>query len=255
MAPTHSSPPDPVVVAFRALFTAGTDHWFDADNVLETSGATESWLDQATPGSTLTQATALNRAAAPAADAAFGGAKSVAFNGTSNDYISNLPASDWDFLHGANGKAATAVSVYYLPTPVGNKVIWSTFSASGTGGAWHFPDLRYLSVRQSDNSAPAANGGAGALDVGTFSRCKFDISDSSDMRVFQKSTQVASADLTAAVYNTAPAQTLRVGNLQNAALNWFSGRLRALYFFQRALSAPDIATLHAYIQQTTGIVP
>ncbi len=240
---------------FRALFTPGVDSWFDADNVNVSSGNTVSWIDVMDSTHLLQQASSSSQADAPAADASFGGSKTVLFNGTLDEYTSNRPASSWAFLHGASGSASTVVSVYYLPTTPGNQVIWSTFSSSGTGSAWHYASLGYLGVVQSNNSTIEANAGAGAFNTPTFSRCCFDILDSFDLRVFQKGTLVSTANLSTSVYNTSPNQTLRVGNLFNGASNRFPGRLRAIYFFRRALTAPEVSILHSYIQQTTGISP
>ncbi|MBN2447660.1 MAG: hypothetical protein JXO22_13080 [Phycisphaerae bacterium] len=236
--------------AFSALFTA-SDAWFDADNVTTSGGNTTAWVDRVDGSRTLAQGTGGLQAAVPAAHADFGGKNCVTFTG-GQVYQSNQAAAFWNFLHASAG---TAVIVLTPTVASGTQVVFETDAGGVNGISFFFagaPAFQQVIFRGGVGGAAPINI---AASVGTPSSVEQYCADaSSPQRSVKRNGQAAvTAAIAGGTAGTA-GQSLCLG-ARPAGSNALQARVRAAYFFARALSAGELGTVRAYVQADTGIAP
>lgn len=233
---------------FEALWTPGSAI-FDADNL---SGS--DWVDYVNSS----RALALNTGtlAAPSANAALGGANTVAFTGTQR-LVSNQAASFWAMLHGAH----TSFTVW-VPTVTTVGYLWGTGGAAGLVGgsqrggalaAQESTDQHYWRVANATvNQINVTPVSAYNVGTGVWTETQYGGAGSAAYVLRLKGASIASGNAAGTHSSADPTATLSVGT---DGAGGFAGSfaLRALYFFDYVLSAAQRAVVLAQITADTGL--
>jgi hypothetical protein len=193
--------------------------------------------------------------AAPASDALFGGAQSIAFTGT-QWLDSNLAASAWKFLHDGTGcevflvVARTGVGVGTAPRIVTN------IGASGPGfyitqAQTPVTNATVNNYNGSAFSYQLTDTGALPLNAATYVNCFHQENAPIEAQAFWKETAIASAS-TSNAPSSSNGQTLRLGGGIDQAWN-FEGKFAELLIFPRVLHEYERQIVREYIAARYGI--
>lgn len=233
-----------IAAQFAALYASG-DSWFDADKM---SGS--DLVDYRDPTHLL--ALGAGSLSAPAADALFGGAKSLIYTGTQSSVSTRAP-STWKYLHTGAGStvffvwAPTAVTATSVPW--GDNVGVSNGAVTSTTSGVH-------SYAITGNAGVVANGaGVSPVVVNTAYayEYRFATANTPNWEMLRSGVSQVSGANSFTPSTADPTGTLTIGSGIGGTL-FCSMRFRAIYLFQRLLSTPDRATVRAFITAQTGLV-
>lgn len=185
---------------------------------------------------------------APAADAAFGGAKSLIYTGSQRS-VSNRASSAWKSE--SDGTGGTRI-VIWAPIAVSITQVFVATAAPGGTGAWLAAAATAPATAVLSGGSIVVNAFPQALlvaGVGVVATTRYTAS-AWDFRV--AGAVIASGGATAPSAS-APDVSLTVGS-DGAGTNPAQMRFRACYDFRRVLTAPELAIAAAYVLQTTGLV-
>ncbi len=246
---------------FASLFLVG-DSWFDASNytVDGVSGKVASFVDRNDATHSLVQATSGNQVAIPTSNASFNNAPTASFVLSSvNYYVSNRALTAWRFLH--NGAGCTVVWVGAKKAAVGNQALYGSINQSVSGGNGPGVEVYTFDTSSNVRSYTGTNGGAVfnglvtgglALSTPTYLVTTY---GSPNFAVYAKSTSAASGTQSISPVATNPSSVLTLGAASSVGQLPSTQDWRALYVFARVLNSTQLATVGAYIQLQTSIIP
>lgn len=238
--------------------TQGCVLWLRADLGVTLNGSTVSaWANQGTLGGSFTQGTAASQPTFSAA----GGPNSraaLAFDG--GDYLaSDLAASNWAFLHGAN---STTFVVWRTTSANPNTyfgVMSTCSSGAGQRGFALFYDDRSGLSRNDCLVYSANNGTANIVGLLTSSNAYpaatwnalevvYSYNDAgNDLTLLRSGTSTATAESTAAPSASAPQGTLEIGRLVTDTGSHLIGSITEVIAFNRTLNAGERSRLRRYL--------
>lgn len=220
---------------------------FTADRYLSDSstGKTAAFVDWCDPTHVLAQSTGARQAAIPAAHADYGGSLCASFAG-GQFYVSSRAAAKWDFVH--NGASC---ETFFVLTPLdaaATAVLYATRTGASGAQVYTAGGSYTYFVQASSGGIAATPFGTATNGVPTFTAVRH---AEPPYEVRLKGTVGASGN--ASPSNEASDSPLQLGGLSNAT---FMSTMRwALIGFFPALTTNQRATVHAWIQQRTGIAP
>lgn len=222
--------------------------WFRADSFTESGGKVTAFIDKMNAANSLSQATPAKQVNSPTADAAMANASTATFNGAVDtfSYLSNLPASSWTFMH--NGLGADTFCAYVPVTPSGSSVaVWSTYSVSATGPGARFTTTTGNTFGLNSGATTYGNTTNAATNtdgVGTYAEWYFKQADAPNNQTWTKAVAGATNAFVTVPSAAAPAHGLTLG--ANGGLG-VSMRFADLLIFNRTITAPERATIQAYM--------
>lgn len=243
---------------FAPVDLAGCALWLRADKGITLNGSTvAAWANQGTLGGSVTQGTAASQ---PTYSAAGGpnGRPALTFDG--GDWLtSDLAASSWAFLHGAN----STIFVVWKTTSANPNAYFGLLSTASSGTADRgyalFYDDRSGLSRNDRLIANFNNGGAtvgGVLTANNaFTAATWGVAETvfayqdagSDLIVLANGTSVGTSESAVATSASAPQGPLELGRLVNDAGSRLIGSIAEAIAFNRTLSAAERMIVRRYL--------
>lgn len=226
----------PRASGFSPKNISGLAVWLDATDTSTltfNSTSVSQWADKSGNGRNATQATALNQPTT----GTINGKQAIAFDGTSD----HLSLGD---LSAAFPSAATA---FYVVTKSegANQGSYMAASTSNNAGWWRFGGgSSYLGIfRNNRLGATAIN-----LDANNVN-CVGVLSSSSTYDVYLQGTRILT---TTADFAGGTNHLIGAGMDSSSNLYYIQGRIGEVIYYNRALSAADIATVYKYLSKKWG---
>lgn len=229
-----------------------------------TSGKVSALVDWMDSTHTLAQATSANQAAAPAADSAVRGARSLTFTG-SQLYVSSRAASTWKYLHDGTGFAVVAV---FVPDTGGGSAAQNTIASTVRGADIASASGLVLSYTTTTttgglvarvaraNATPTINQTPTTVFTqSTAYSLRFDYLEGAgtEYHLSKSGVSLATGASLAAPTATDPQGTLTIGANVSDASNKLTGRLAFFATAPAILTAAQATTLSAYLTQKYGV--
>lgn len=235
---------------FGAMF-ASTDGWYDTSNV--TGGTT--LVDRVNASRTF--AVTAGTITPTSSDANYGGKPSFPFTGT-QQMDSNQASAYWKALH--DGTGATLVMVYTPTNPDSNdRYLLTTSDANTTLVGFTFlgrgPAANFYGwyINNASGGFAANPDPAMGLTAGTPLYADFQVASGANQAVLRAKGTTSYTGTLSAPSSANPHRTLRIGS--NNLGNFGHFTFRALYYWQRVLTASERALAQEFIRYDTGIAP
>lgn len=203
-----------------------------------------------TPGHAFAQATSANQVVIPTATATLGGRLAANFNAAPY-YVSNSPASSWRAAH--NGNGFTSFAVFDRTTITGIQRAWSTYTdAAAQGATWvSVSGAPYCAAYNGTTITISANT-TGDTTGPTYVGTSIADADTPEATLYRRSSAIATANNTAGFNAGDPVGTMTLGASTNGAQT-LNAYVAMWLFFDRVLSAADLAVVRAYIAAKYGV--
>jgi hypothetical protein len=190
--------------------------------------------------------------AAPAGDALFGGARSIAFTGAQR-LQSNLPASSWRFLH--DGTGCEVFTIRANANGSSTQAVWSTRTEfGGDVGASVLVASTQTRFLNNNGSALAfqVNSSSVPQNAALYDIFSYKEGASPEYLVQQGATTVASGSSAQAPASGDPSGPFSVGGT-TANILFFTGRIAEILIFPRVLHSFERQIVREYIAARYGI--